>query len=243
MYVSLLLSKNATGLGRRKSCTFPACNQPFSMQHVQGPWQRGWNYFCKASSTWGHPVVGKCRGARLWGPPACRQGSPTLDQHQFSHSDPQLHALVSGADSGNNNLSGAHIKQDTINAGNSPVRMWGVVTEDREVCTSPVLVKRVRQSMVPALPQLRNRWRRQQLETLAFTVCLLSHHLWGFGGKNCKEESPKRIWWGKELWGAWLLLTLSIHSLGKGSYPPTRYPHPLQPCFKYSNQRKTRLWC
>lgn len=38
---------------------------------------------------------------------------------------------------------------------------------DREVCTSPVLVKRVRQSMVSALPRLRNRWRRQQVGTLA----------------------------------------------------------------------------
>lgn len=73
-----------------------------------------------------------------------------------------LHALVSATDSGNNNLSGARIKQDKINAGNSPVWMWGVGGRNREGCTSPVLVKRVRQSMVPALPR-----RRQQLGTLA----------------------------------------------------------------------------
>lgn len=124
--VSLLMSKNATGLGGRKLCSFPSCNQHFSMQHVQGPWQRGWSHFCKATSTWRLPVLGECRGARLWEPPACRQVSPTLDQHQFSHSDPQLHAVLSGTDSGNNSLFGAHIKQDKINAGNSPVQIWGV---------------------------------------------------------------------------------------------------------------------
>lgn len=106
-------------------------------------------------STPRHPVLGRYRGARLLGPPSLQAGHlppwartcpPTLV--------PSSLQWVSGpgTNSGSNGPSGANIKQDKINAGNSPVLPGGVGRRDREVCTSPVLVQRVRQSLVPALP-------------------------------------------------------------------------------------------
>lgn len=53
-------------------------------------------------------------------------------------------------DSGNSNdPCGANIKQEKINAGNRPVLTEGVGRRDGKVCTNPVLVQRVNQSLAP----------------------------------------------------------------------------------------------
>lgn len=91
--------------------------------------------------------------------------------------------------------------------------------------------------MVPALPWLRNRWRRQQLGTLALMSCLVSPlvRLWKgkLQGGIIKEDMLREGALGST--GA----AHTQHPLpGEGVKSPTWYPHCLQPHFKYGNQGK-----
>lgn len=175
--------------------------QPFSTQHVQGPWQRGRSCSCKASSNSRHPVLVQYRGDRLWPPPAWRQA--------ISHLEPVL-VLPPWSPAPCNGYLGlgptvaimVHLVQilSKTKQMQGIVLLWweGYVGGTKKSLQALFWSKGWGKVWSLLSPWLRNRWRRQQLETLAPMGYLLSHHLQGFGGKKAQGGIIKEglLRWG-----------------------------------------------
>lgn len=63
------------------------------------------------------------------------------------------------------------------------------------------------------------------------------------GDGKCKEESSRRVCWGRGCWGARPPLTLSIRSPGKRPFPPTQHPCRLQPFCPWLPTRQPPSQC